>query len=53
MKKNTLKKLQLVKIKIASLNNATGKGNQNDAVSNSSCAHICPTVCSQINCTTL
>ncbi|SFD46161.1 hypothetical protein SAMN05518672_10242 [Chitinophaga sp. CF118] len=49
MKKNTQKKLQLVKIKIASLNPVSpvsGKGQVNDAISNSSCNHICPTICS-------
>ena len=52
MKKTQTKKLQLGKIKIANLNaenQAKGSNNAKDAASNSSCGHICPTVCS-INC---
>ncbi|SFW64266.1 hypothetical protein SAMN05661012_03157 [Chitinophaga sancti] len=52
MKKNHSKKLQLGKLKISSLatdNQAKGNNNVKDAASNSSCGHICPTVCS-INC---
>jgi hypothetical protein len=52
MKKNHSKKLQLGKLKISRLatdNQAKGNNNAKDAASNSSCGHICPTVCS-INC---
>ncbi len=50
MKPVNSKKIQLGVIKIAQLSNAQG-GNNNVAASNSSCNHICPTICSQ-NCPT-
>ncbi|PSL48007.1 hypothetical protein CLV51_102867 [Chitinophaga niastensis] len=51
MKKEASKKLSLGKIKVASLNKTSQQGNVNANLSNSSCHHVCPTICSQ-NCPT-
>lgn len=54
MKQHTSKKMQLGVVKIAKLNAAANAtpAQPNQLLSNSSCGHICPTVCS-LNCTTL
>jgi|GEM_PF-2564509 len=49
MKPVNSKKIQLGVIKIAQLSNV--QSGNNAMVSNSSCAHVCPTICSE-NCPT-
>jgi hypothetical protein len=45
MKKNSQKKLQLSKIKIASLSPLTTVSNGKNAISTASLVFICPTIC--------
>lgn len=47
MKNTNSKKLQLGKIKVATLNPAATAQQPNQFISNSSCMHVCPTICSQ------